>query len=298
MDTLKIPDHIVAIDCHVHPNTKETEQSDGAYVAAAKKYFKTGVDGFVSFDDMAQIYRERNMMCVLLGKDARTNTGLPPIANESLAEAVRSHPDTFIGFGSVDPYMGKWAADEVHRIAELGLRGLKFQQIFQGFLPNDKRVYPIYEAAEALGLVVLFHMGTTGIGAGTPGGMGLRLKYGQPILVDDVAADFPDLTIIAAHPGWPWSDEVLAIAMHKSNVFIDMSGWAPKYFPPNFVHYARTLLQDKMLFGSDWPMLTVERWQKEFDEHNFPPPVVRKIMLDNAMRVLRLEQSPSPAGSA
>ncbi len=106
--------------------------------------------------------------------------------------------------------------------------------------------------------------------------MGLRLKYGQPMLIDDVAADFPQLTIIAANPGWPWSDEVLAIAVHKSNVHVDMSGWAPKYFPPNFVQYARTLLQDKMLFGSDWPLLTVDRWQKEFAEHRFPEPVVRK----------------------
>jgi predicted TIM-barrel fold metal-dependent hydrolase len=290
MDTLKIPKHIIAIDTHVHPNAKEHEKSDGEYVAVAKKYFKTDVPEFVSFEEMAEIYRAKQMMCVLLGKDARTNTGLPPITNESLAEAVRSHPDVFIGFGAVDPYMGKWAADETHRIADLGLRGLKFQQIFQGFYPNDPKVYPIYEAAQKLGLVVLFHMGTTGIGAGAPGGMGLRLKYGQPMHIDDVAADFPQLTIIAAHPGWPWSDEVLAIAVHKSNVFVDMSGWAPKYFPPNFVQYARTLLQDKMLFGSDWPLLSVDRWQKEFAEYRFPEPIIRKIMLENAKRVLRLEQ--------
>jgi len=289
MKTLRIPSHIVAIDCHVHPNAKEHEPSDGEYVAVAKKYFKTDVGGFVSLDEMAEMYRSKKMMCVLLGKDARTNTGLPPITNDSIAEAVRNHPDTFIGFGAVDPYMGKWSADEVAHIAELGLRGLKFQQIFQGFFPNDQRVYPIYEAAQKAGLVVLFHMGTTGIGAGAAGGMGLRLKYGQPIYIDDVAADFPNLTIIAAHPGWPWSDEVLAIAMHKANVFVDMSGWAPKYFPPNFVQYARTLLQDKMLFGSDWPMLTVERWQKEFAEYHFPESVVQKIMLGNAKRVLRLE---------
>ncbi len=287
METLRIPDHIVAVDCHVHPNTKETEKADGEYVAVAKKYFKTGVE-FTSYDDMAAMYRAKKMMCVLLGKDARTNTGLPPITNESIAEAVRAHPDVFIGFGAVDPFMGKWAAEEVHRIAGLGLRGLKFQQIVQGFFPNDEHVYPIYEAAGKFGLPVLFHMGTTGIGAGAPGGMGLRLKYGQPMLIDDVAADFPNLTIIAAHPGWPWSDEVLAIAVHKANVFVDMSGWAPKYFPPAFVQYARTLLQDKMLFGSDWPMLTVERWQKEFAEHNFPEAVVRKIMLENPKRVLRL----------
>src|SRR5262249_13269360 len=124
LDVLKIPRDIVAIDCHVHPNTKEHEKSDGEYVAVAKKYFKTDVGGFVSFDEMADLYRSKKMMCVLLGKDARTNTGLPPITNDSIAEAVHNHPDTFIGFGAVDPYMGKWAAEEVHRIAELGLRGL------------------------------------------------------------------------------------------------------------------------------------------------------------------------------
>src|ERR1051326_6303169 len=142
MEDLRISKHIVAIDCHVHPNAKEHEKSDGEYVAAAKKYFKSEVP-FVSFDELARMYRLQQMMCVLLGKAARTNTGLPPITNESIAEAVGNNPDTFIGFGAVDPYMGKWAAEEVHRIADLGLRGLKFQQIFQGFFPDDQRVYPI-----------------------------------------------------------------------------------------------------------------------------------------------------------
>ena len=149
----------------------------------------------------------------------------------------------------------------------------------------------VYRLAQEHGLVVLFHMGFTGIGAGAPGGLGLRLKYGQPMHVYDVAADFPELTIICAHPGWPWSDEVLAIAQHKANVFVDMSGWAPKYFPPNFVHYARTLLKHKMLFGTDWPMLTVERWLEEFVEYDFPDDVVKKIMLENPMKVLNLRQS-------
>ena len=290
MVTLRIPRHITAIDSHVHPNTAEARISDGEYVEWAKKYFKTGVPDVVSYAEMAEMYRSRKMMCVLLGKDEHTVTGLPPIPNDSIAQAMRDFPDAFIGFGAVDPHMGTAAVPEVRRIAELGLRGLKFHPIQQRFFPDDREFYPIYEAAQELGLVVLFHMGTTGIAAGAPGGLGLRLKYGRPIHIDDVAADFPNLTIIAAHPGWPWSDEVLAVAMHKANVFVDMSGWAPKYFPPAFVQYARTLLQDKMLFGSDWPMLTPERWQKEFAEYNFPQNVIRKIMLENAKRVLSLEQ--------
>jgi uncharacterized protein len=290
MDALIIPDDIVAVDVHVHPASQEAADSGGEYLTWARRYFKTEVGSVVSLDETAAMYRERHMMCVLLGKDERTNTGLPAIPNDHLAQAVKNHPDTFIGFGAVDPHMGKWTVNEVRRIADLGLRGLKFQPISQGFAPNDEAYYPIYETAQSLGLVTLFHTGTTGIGAGAPGGMGLRLKYGRPILVDDVAADFPDLTIIAAHPGWPWTDELLSIAVHKSNVYIDMSGWAPKHFPPSFVQYARTVLQDKMLFGTDWPLLTIERWQAEFAAYEFPAAVVEKIMLTNAKRALRLEQ--------
>jgi len=290
VDVLTIPDRIVAVDCHVHPAIPEADASGGEYLAFGMKHFKREKKA-VSLEDTAAMYAEKNMMCVLLGKDARTNTGLPAIPNDVIARAVTEHPDTFIGFGAVDPYMGKWSVNEVRRVANLGLRGLKFQQIVQGFSPNDERVYPIYEAAQELGLVVLFHMGFTGIAAGAPGGLGLKLKYGRPILIDDVAADFPELTIIAAHPGWPWSDEVLAIAQHKANVFVDMSGWAPQYFPPSFVHYARTLLKKKMLFGTDWPMLTAERWRKEFDEYEFPEEVVRNIMLENPMRALKLKKA-------
>ncbi len=290
MDALKIPQDIVAIDVHVHPASQEAADSGGEYLQWARRHFKTEVGSVVSLDATAAMYREQRMMCVLLGKDERSNTGLPAIPNDVLAQAVKDHPDTFIGFGAVDPHLGKWAVHEVQRIADLGLRGLKFQPITQGFFPNDEAYYPIYEAAQSLGLTTLFHSGTTGIGAGAPGGMGLRLKYGRPIHLDDVAADFPDLTIIAAHPGWPWTDELLAIAVHKSNVFIDMSGWAPKHFPPLFVQYARTVLQDKMLFGTDWPLLTIERWQAEFAAYDFPAAVVKKIMLENAKRALRLEQ--------
>jgi len=289
MEPMKIPSNIVAIDCHVHPASEDVEASGGEYLAWGKKYFKRSSDA-VSLEKTAAMYREKNMMCVLLGRDARANTGLPPIDNDYLKKAMSDYPDTFIGFGAVDPHLGKWSAKEVERIADLGLRGLKFQQIVQGFYPNDRAVYPIYEKAQELGLVCLFHMGTTGIAAGAPGGLGLRLKYGEPMHIDDVAADFPDLTIIAAHPGWPWHDQVLAIAMHKANVFVDMSGWAPKYFPPSFVQYARTLLKNKMLFGTDWPLLSVERWQEEFAAYAFPEDTVHKIMLENPKRVLKLEQ--------
>ncbi|HKC18981.1 MAG TPA: amidohydrolase family protein [Candidatus Dormibacteraeota bacterium] len=287
---MKLPDGVRAIDVHVHPNHDEAIVSGGEYLEWAKRRFPDAAPDAISIEATADMYRGHGMMAVLLGKDARTNTGLPAIPNESIAHAVRAYPDVFFGFGSVDPHQDiRWCVEEVHRCRELGLIGLKFQQAVQGFSPHDERYYPIYEAASELKMICLFHMGTTGIGAGAPGGMGLRLDYCRPILVDPVAAAFPQLTIIGAHPGWPWTDELLAMASHKGNVYIDLSGWAPKYFPPSLVQYARTLLKDKVLFGTDWPLLTVERWEAEFAALNFPPDVVERIMLKNAMRVLGVE---------
>ncbi len=106
--------------------------------------------------------------------------------------------------------------------------------------------------------------------------------------LDDLAADFPNLTIIGAHPSWPWQEEMLAIAVHKTNVYIDLSGWSPKYFPPSLVQYANTLLQDRVLFGSDYPFITPERWLKDFEKAGFKPEVHEKILFQNAQRLLNL----------
>jgi len=160
------------------------------------------------------------------------------------------------------------------------------------FFANQERFYPLWERAAARGLIVLFHTGMLGAGAGTPGGMGYKLKYTRPIpALDDVAADFPTLQIIGAHPSWPWQEESLAIARHKANFWIDLSGWAPKYFSSELVRYANSIIQDKVLFGSDWPVLAPERWLKEFAELPIKDDVRRKILRDNAMRLLGLSSA-------
>ncbi|MBV5335541.1 amidohydrolase, partial [bacterium] len=137
-------------------------------------------------------------------------------------------------------------------------------------------------------LPALFHTGQTGIGAGMPGGAGIRLKYSNPMHLDDVAADFPDMPIILAHPSFPWQEEALAVATHKPNVYIDLSGWSPKYFPQILVQYANTLLRDKMLFGSDFPLITPDRWIADFDKLPIKDDVRPKILKDNAARLLGL----------
>ena len=103
------------------------------------------------------------------------------------------------------------------------------------------------------------------------GGMDIRLKYSNPMYLDDVAGDFPDMPVILAHPSFPWQDEALAVASHKPNVYIDLSGWSPKYFPPNLVQYANTLLKDRVLFGSDYPAITPDRWLGDFARLSIKP---------------------------
>ena len=114
------------------------------------------------------------------------------------------------------------------------------------------------------------------------------MGYCRPIFLDDVAVEFPELTIIMAHPAWPWHDEQLSVAMHKPNVYIDLSGWSPKYFPAQLVRYANSLLQYKVMFGSDYPLITPDRWLADFGELDIKPQVRPKILKDNAVRVLKL----------
>lgn len=279
-----------AIDMHVHPGTREyLVDSGGKYIADALHYFHRH-DAVVSVAEMAEYYRGLSIMAVLLAWDAETATGLPPVTNDYVAGVVKEYPDCFIGFASVDPWKGIVATRELTRaVRELGLRGLKCHPIAQAFYPNDRRFYPLWETCQGLGVPLLLHTGTTGVGAGVPGGNGLKLKYAQPIpYLDDIAADFPRLTIIGAHPSWPWQEEMLAVATHKTNIYIDLSGWSPKYFSPSLVRYANTILQDRVLFGSDYPFLTPERWLADFEQAGFKPEVREKILLGNAKRLLGL----------
>jgi predicted TIM-barrel fold metal-dependent hydrolase len=279
-----------AIDMHVHlPTASFLGGSLKPFLPAAEKFFRTSVP-LREMEEVARQYQEWDIIGVLLAWDAETATGLPPLRNDEVAEIVRRYPGQFIGFASVDPWKGKRAVEEMERaVTELGLKGTKFHPGLQGFYPNDTRFYPLYEKISALGVPALFHTGTNALGAGTPGGMGVRLDHTRPIYLDHVAADFPNLTIIGAHPAWPWHEEMLAIIGHKANVFMDLSGWSPKYIPKMIMDEARTRLQDRILFGSDYPFITPERWLADFDKlEGFSPAVRQKILCDNAAQLLKL----------
>lgn len=284
-------DRITAIDVHTH--VEVSKDGHGALspelFGASEAYFKAHGHRQPTITEMAQHYRERQMAAVVFTVDAEHATGHPRISNEEIAESCAAHADVLIPFAGIDPHKGRAGVREARRLVEEhGVRGFKFHPSIQAFRPNDPMAYPLYEAIEELGVPALFHTGQTGIGAGVPGGGGIRLKYSNPMLVDDVAVDFPQLRIILAHPSFPWQDEALAVATHKPHVHIDLSGWSPKYFPPQLVRYANTLLKDKVLFGSDYPVITPDRWLADFDELDIKPEVRPKILKENAVRLLGL----------
>jgi uncharacterized protein len=280
---------VAAIDVHVH-----TERSRAGHDpmppelrAAAEKYFRS--DGFLpTVDDVAEYYRERRLAAVVFTVDWESRSGIPPIPNEEIAEAAAANPDVLIPFASVDPARPD-AVDRARRlIAENGVKGFKFHPNLQAFFPNDRSAYTLYEAIAEAGLPALFHSGHSGIGTGLPGGGGLRMKYSNPMCLDDVAADFPELKIVLAHPSFPWQDEAISVCLHKENVWIDLSGWSPKYFPPQLVQYANSQLQTKVLFGSDFPLITPDRWLADFEQAPFKDEVRPLILKENAARLLGL----------
>ena len=226
---------------------------------------------------------------VLLAWDAETFSGRPAVTNDFVVSVCRRYPDRFIPFGSVDPLKGEAAIAEARRaVRELSVKGFKFHPAAQGFRPSDPRHFPLFEEIAGLHVPCLFHAGTTGLGAGTPGGSGIALAPVQPIQFDTLAAAFPTLVIVCAHPAWPWQSEMNAVAAHKANLYIDLSGWAPKYFPPELTRELGRGLQDKALFGTDYPFILPERWLREFETFDLPPDVKEKILWRNAERLLDL----------
>ena len=216
--------NLVAIDIHTHAwksalqvDDKPTEQE-----AAMGRYFRYQPQ-HQTVPEMAGLYRKLKMAFVVFTVDSPRE--VRKITNEEIAELAHQHSDVAIPFASINPHRGAEGVAAARRlIAEYQVKGFKFHPTVQEFFPNDRLAYPLYEAIAEARLPALFHTGQTGVGAGARGGGGLRLKYSNPLCLDDVAADFPDMPIILAHPSFPWQEEALSVATHKPQVYIDLSG--------------------------------------------------------------------------
>ncbi len=282
---------IRAIDVHVHAEISCHDPEDpvmGKYFDAASAYFKAPRER-PKIPEIIELYREQQIAFCLFTVDCESSIGAKRVSNYEIAEYAAKNDDICIAFASIDPRKGKMGAREARDLVEnYGVKGFKFHGIMQDVHPADRVGYPIYEVIAEYGLPAIFHTGHSGMGTGMRGGGGVRLKWGQPMLIDDVAVDFPDMKIILAHPSWPWVDESLSMALHKDNVWIDLSGWSPKYFAPQIIQYANTQLKKKMLFGSDFPLIHPDKWIEAAKHVGFKDDVLPGIMKDNAAKLLGL----------
>jgi len=277
------------IDLHCYPNTQAWIDCQGPYVKALAEYW--GREWVAKEEDeVIQEFTDAGVEAVLVALDLETTIATPPCSNEYVEAMWKRHPDRIIqAWGAVDPFKGEIAIQEAkHAIENLGLLGFHFHPIMGHFSVNDRQFYPLWETIAALNAPVMIDVGTTGMGAGLPGGMGAKIRHAHPLAIDDLAADFPALKIVAAHPGWPWGDEMTAVALHKGNVFWELSGWAPKYFPELLKKDIRGRLQDKVMFGSDYPSLPYERIMREWDELGYKPEIMEKVFYENAEEILGL----------
>ena len=282
---------IRAIDVHVHAEVSCHDPEDpvmAQFFDAASAYFKAPRER-PKMPEIVELYRESQIAFCLFTVDCESGMGAKRVSNYEVAELAQKNDDICIAFASIDPHKGKYGAREARDLVENhGVKGFKFHGIAQNAHPADRMAWPIYEVINEYRLPVIFHTGHSGMGTGMRGGGGMRLKYGEPMLIDDVAVDFPDMKIILAHPSWPWVDQSLSMALHKTNVYIDLSGWSPKYFPKQVIQYANTQLKHKMLFGTDFPLIHPDKWMAAASEVGFRDEVMPRIMKDNAAKVLGL----------
>jgi predicted TIM-barrel fold metal-dependent hydrolase len=278
------------IDVHCYPNTKEWIACQKPYVDALARYWNRPWSA-KSEEQVVEDFTTAGVEAILVALDLETTVGTPPCSNDYVAAMQKRHPQRIIhSWAAVDPFKGEAAIKEAkHAIQDLGMLGFHFHPIMGHYAVNDQRLYPLFEVINELRVPVMIDVGTTGMGAGMPGGMGARLRHAHPLAVDDLAADFPDLTILAAHPGWPWVEEMTAVALHKGNVFWEVSGWAPKYFPGQLKTDIRGRLKDKIIFGSDYPSLPYARVLREWAELGYSDEIMEGVFHRNAERVLGLE---------
>jgi predicted TIM-barrel fold metal-dependent hydrolase len=279
------------IDLHCHPNTIEWFDAIRPYVGPLRTYWNRPWEP-LSEDQVIEELRGARVQVLMVAFDTETVTGCPPCSNDYVAGVRDRHPDVVLNaWASVDPWKGADALREAeHAVKDLGLIGFHFHPICGGFTVDDPRHRPLFEKIAELGVPALIDVGTTGMGAGVAGGLGRHLKMARPFpALDDLAADLPELTIIAAHPGWPWTEEVLMVCLHKANVYWETSGWGPEYFPEPLKREIPRRLKHKVMFGSDYPSLTHERLFKGWSTLGFESDVLDRVFHANAERILRLD---------
>jgi len=276
------------IDLHCYPSTQAWIDCQGPYVDALAKYWNREWAAKTEEEVIAE-FTEAGVESCLVALDLETTIGTSPCGNDYVHAMWKRNEGRIIQcWGTVDPFKDTAIEEAKHAIEDLGLMGFHFHPIMQHFAVNERQFYPLFETINALKVPIMVDVGTTGMGAGMPGGMGAKIRHAHPSSIDELAADFPDLNIICAHPGWPWIDEMTAVALHKGNVYWEMSGWAPKYLPDDIKRDIRGRLKDKVMFGSDYPSMPYERLFREWGEIGYTDEILEKFYHKNAEELLGL----------
>ena len=204
------------------------------------------------------------------------------ISNDEVAGFVAEAPDRLIGVGSVDISKPMAAVREVRRcISELGFKAIRILPWLWEVPPTDRRFYPVYAACCELGVPFCTQIGHTG--------PLMPSEVGRPIYLDQVALDFPELTIVGGHIGYPWTDEAVAVATKHENVYIDTSAYTAKRYPPALVDFLRTNGRSKVLFGTNYPMILPIKALEGLDALGLDDETRRLFLAYNARRVFRLD---------
>lgn len=275
-----------AIDVHVHPSTRGIDTH-------ACNYFRRNLNDVPqTADGFAALYASQDVSALLIGWHPSTVNEGARNSNDHVLDLASRYPQSFAGvLASLDTSSADLLA--VARYAEELIKnpkivGFKFHPPDQGFYPSDKKYYDIWEVLQAGGKPVMFHIGFTVLGANTDGGSGIGLDYGRPIHLDTVAKDFPRLKIVAAHPGWPWVEEAIGVVTHKKNLYVDTSGYLAEQLPALFQKAIGGRLQDKALFGTDFPYVDLAQALVSFDKVGFKDAVKEKLLLSNAKSLFQL----------
>ena len=275
-----------AIDIHVHPPTRGLDND-------ACRYFKRDLAALPKTDgEFAALFSSHDVSALLIGWHPSTVREGTKNSNEYVLQLAAAYPQAFAGVLASLDMGGNKPAERLMQAKELTLhplvKGFKFHPPDQSFYPNDKEHYALWEILAAAGKPVMFHTGFTVLGAGNDGGGGIALDYGRPIHLDTLARDFPRMKIIAAHPGWPWQEELLGVVTHKKNIAVDTSGYLAEQLPELFRRAITGRLQDKALFGTDFPYVDLEKALVSFDKLGIKDEVKEKILRGNARRLFGL----------
>jgi len=277
------------IDIHSHWGTRRGYTLRTPEELAQQKRTWNSEPTYATEDEMADYFRRSHVQAVL---DFGFTKVMPideiPAVHDYGFATQRAHPDVIRGHWlHIDPHTGAAGVRELRRCIDAAPGFLGFAVSGSGSGPASDPVWrPFYDLCIEARIPVLVFVGTTGLGAGLPGGRGILLDDCHPRHLDFVAARFPDLRIVAARPGWPWQTETIAVLMHKRNIWYDLHGWSPKYFTADLKHEIPRRLRERVMFGADYPLFTYERLESDWRALGLAEDVLLDVMHDNAERFL------------